>query len=393
MTITDQALAKLQPPPGAPASAWAIRITACWQASVKAILEVGRLLMEAKAAVPGEFGKMIASDLPFTARTAQMLMAISADPRLTDAKHVSHLPASWGTMYQLTKLDDATFAAKVAEGAINPDIERADVIAIRKAAVKAPERKAYEDRIAAGCSVQDLNDLIDKGQTFETILADPPWDFETYSEKGQDRSPEYKTTSIDRIKALPVKQLAAENSSLHLWVLMNQLPEALEVIEAWGFTFKTCGFAWMKQNKSGNGLFMGMGYWTRANVELCLLATKGNPRRFDMGVPQALLSPLMEHSRKPDEFHERIERLVQGPYLELYARRERKGWVTWGNEIPRANFVNMAAADPGTGEIVETVPAAEASPEPDGIPDFLRRHSVPVASPREAQSVNAETTG
>lgn len=128
MTIRDQALAALQPPPGAPASAWATRITACWQASVKAILEVGSLLAEAKEALDhGDFGSMIETDLPFTARTAQMLMAISADPRLTNPKHVSLLPPHWGTLYELTKLDDKQFDAKVADGTIRPDLERKDV--------------------------------------------------------------------------------------------------------------------------------------------------------------------------------------------------------------------------------------------------------------------------
>lgn len=355
-----------------PDEGWAVRIAACWRRGAESIIEAGRLLAAAKAALEhGEFESMIERALPFGARTAQRLMAIAADERLSNPTRVSLLPPSWGAMYELTRLDDEQLDKSFADGAIKPDMERADAVAIRKDAKLAPERRAYEERVANGCTVQDLNDMVDRGQTFETILADPPWDFETYSEKGQDRSPEYLTTAIDRIKALPVKQLAAADSSLHIWVLMNQLPEALEVIEAWGFTFKTCGFAWMKQNRNGAGLFMGMGYWTRANVELCLLATKGRPRRFDMGVPQALLSPVMEHSRKPGEFHERIERLVQGPYLELYARRERKGWVTWGNEIPRANFINMAAADSATGEIVETsnsknalTPAAsEALPE------------------------------
>jgi hypothetical protein len=128
MTITQQALAALQPPPGAPASAWATRISACWQASVKAILEVGRLLAEAKDALPhGAFGKMIDTDLPFTARTAQMLMAIGSDPRITNPKHVSHLPASWGTLYEITKLDDTAFEAKIADGTIRPDMMRREL--------------------------------------------------------------------------------------------------------------------------------------------------------------------------------------------------------------------------------------------------------------------------
>jgi hypothetical protein len=131
MTITQQALAKIQPPPGAPASAWAVRISACWQASVKAILEVGRLLSEAKAALPhGAFGAMIESDLPFTARTAQMLMAISADPQISNPKFISHLPANWGALYDLStlNLNEEQFEEGITKGVIAPDAERKPLI-------------------------------------------------------------------------------------------------------------------------------------------------------------------------------------------------------------------------------------------------------------------------
>lgn len=390
-----------------PDEGWAARIAACWRQSAEAIIATGRLIAEAKEAMEyGEFTAMVEQALPFTARTAQMLMAIAADPRLTNPKRVSLLPPSWGAMYELTRLKDEDLDRGFAEGVIKPDIERNEIAAIRKDAARAPERKAYEERLAAGCSVQDLNDLIEAGTTFATILADPPWSFEAYSDKGLDRSPGYDTKRIEGIKALPVKQLAAKDCTLHIWVLMNQLPEALDVIAAWGFTYKTCGFSWMKQNKSGNGLFMGMGYWTRANTEICLLATKGSPRRFDYGVPQALLAPVMEHSRKPDEFHARIERLTEGPYLELYARRTRDNWTTWGNEIPRATFRapidaagNVLAHDE-SGEVIESnrknapAPApAEVLPEPiEGIPDFLRRDS-PSVSVASASSPTPNAAG
>lgn len=128
MTITQQALAAMQPPPGAPSSAWAIRITACWQASFKAILEVGRLLSEAKSALPhGTFGRMIDADLPFTASTAQRLMTIAADERISNPAHVQHMPTSWGTLYEITKLDDAKFKEKIADGTIKPDMRRRDI--------------------------------------------------------------------------------------------------------------------------------------------------------------------------------------------------------------------------------------------------------------------------
>ncbi len=124
------------------------------------------------------------------------------------------------------------------------------------------------------------------------------------------------------------------------------------VIKQWGFEYKTCGFAWMKADVSTVDLFggsvqthMGLGYWTRANSEVCLLATRGSPKRLNADVRQGIIAPRREHSRKPDGVHERIERLVGGPYLELFARQERSGWTVWGNETnkfkPRTEWDSM----------------------------------------------------
>jgi N6-adenosine-specific RNA methylase IME4 len=269
-------------------------------------------------------------------------MAIGADPRFKNAKHVSLLPQSWSTLYQLTRLDDEQFEAKIADGTIRPDLERAEVIEIIKQAKRAPARDEYAAETAIGCTMADLDDLVAGGRKFSAISADPPWQYETYSGKGKDRAAErhYDTSSLDQIKTLPVAALAADNCVLFMWAVMPQLPEALEVIRAWGFEYKTAGFCWLKNNRSGEGFFTGLGYWTRANAELCLLATRGKPTRLNADVHQVLISPVAEHSRKPDEVACRIERLVSGPYLELYARRPRAGWMVWGNQIPRADFLS-----------------------------------------------------
>jgi N6-adenosine-specific RNA methylase IME4 len=180
---------------------------------------------------------------------------------------------------------------------------------------------------------------------YRVIYADPPWTFSTYSDKGKGRSAEahYDCLSLPEIKALPVAAWAAPDAVLLLWATDPLLPRALEVIEAWGFTYKTVGFYWVKLNKSaapvtlGNGpllaerdFFTGLGFWTRANPEPCLLATRGHPRRRAGDVRKLLIEPRREHSRKPDEAALRIERLLEGPYLELFARRTRPGWDTWG---------------------------------------------------------------
>jgi len=186
---------------------------------------------------------------------------------------------------------------------------------------------------------------------YRVIYADPPWRFATYSDRGKGRSAEahYDCLTIDQIKAIPVRQWAADDAVLLLWATDPLLPRALEVIEAWGFTYKTVGFYWVKLNKSvagrlapdllGNGpllsgrdFFTGLGFWTRANPEPCLLATRGHPKRRAGDVQKLLLAPRREHSRKPEEAYGRIERLLPGPYLELFARQSRPGWDGFGNQ-------------------------------------------------------------
>ena len=172
------------------------------------------------------------------------------------------------------------------------------------------------------------------GKKYRVIYADPPWSFKVWSGKGTARAAEnhYSTMSLKEIKALPVANIAADDCALFMWAVMPQLPEALDVIEAWGFKYKTCAFSWMKKNKKSDGLFCGLGYWTRANAEICLLATKGKPRRMAKDVRQAVLSPLREHSRKPDEFYDVIRRVTQGPRIDVFSRESREGFTTFGNE-------------------------------------------------------------
>jgi N6-adenosine-specific RNA methylase IME4 len=126
---------------------------------------------------------------------------------------------------------------------------------------------------------------------------------------------------------------------LFLWATDPLLPKALELIKAWGFTYKTVGFYWAKTNKRANlealtpeDFFTGLGYWSRANVEQCLLATRGSPPRMAKDVRRLVVSPRREHSRKPEEIYGRIERLACGPYLELFARQSRPGWDRWGDQ-------------------------------------------------------------
>ena len=176
---------------------------------------------------------------------------------------------------------------------------------------------------------------------YRVIYADPPWTFATYSRKGKGRSAEahYDCLSIADIEALPVAEWAAKDCVLLMWATDPLLEKAFEVIRAWGFKYKTVGFYWAKLNKSAvpgalgeRSFFKGLGFWTRANPELCLLATRGHPHRRFANVPKLVVSPRREHSRKPQELYERIEALCEGPYLEMFARAPRPGWDHWGGE-------------------------------------------------------------
>jgi N6-adenosine-specific RNA methylase IME4 len=220
-------------------------------------------------------------------------------------------------------------------GEAHDKVARAMRNVVREIEIK-QERERYRERTYQGGTVEDLTTLAASGFRAGVIYADPPWAFKVYSGKGKQRSAErhYDTASLDAIKALPVAPLAAANCALFLWGVWPELPGALDVIRAWGFTYKTAAFLWVKQNRNGKGDFTGLGFWTRANSEPCLLATKGSPLRLAQDVPQVIWQPVGEHSAKPAEAARRIERLLAGPYLDLFARRERPGWTTWGNEAP-----------------------------------------------------------
>ena len=170
-------------------------------------------------------------------------------------------------------------------------------------------------------------------KTYEIVLGDPPW---RYANKGGQGVAEnhYPTMSIDEICALPVADIAAENAVLFLWSTFPMLSEALRVITAWGFTYKTVAFVWLKQNRRAKSWFYGMGFWTRGNAEVCLLATRGRPQRQSRSVHQLIVSPIEAHSKKPDAAREKIVALMGDlPRVELFARQTAPGWDCWGNEV------------------------------------------------------------
>lgn len=161
---------------------------------------------------------------------------------------------------------------------------------------------------------------------YGAVLADPPWRFETYSSKGKGRSPTYSTEAIERLALM--RPETARDCALFMWIVDTHVEQAIELMGAWGFTYKTVGFIWVKPQ-------IGLGYWTRKEAELCLLGTKGTPKRQSRGVRQVVHAPRREHSRKPDEIYSRVQALVDGPYLEMFARQRWPGWDAWGNETEK----------------------------------------------------------
>ena len=182
-------------------------------------------------------------------------------------------------------------------------------------------------------------DIEKTDKKYDIIYADPPWAYLWGTGKNPGRfCPErhYCTMSTDEICELgtTIKRLRAKNCALFIWTTMPCLPDVIKVIEAWGFKYKTCAFTWVKIRKDGQPL-AGMGSFTKANAELCLLAMRGHMKSVDKTVPQIVMSPRQGHSVKPDEVMRRIERLF-GPNttkIELFARRQVEGWDCWGNEV------------------------------------------------------------
>jgi N6-adenosine-specific RNA methylase IME4 len=225
-----------------------------------------------------------------------------------------------------------------------PEAEQVEIVArgekeILEAAKAVRARKAEarrEARIEKTREIARANAALPVGdRKYSVIYADPPWSYEIRNGAGTDRAVEnhYPTMALEELEALPVGSLAADDCALFVWAVMPQLPEALRLISTWGFEYKTCAFVWTKLTQDEDHRYAtGMGNWTRANAEVCLIGTRGSPVRRNADVHQIVAAPRMEHSRKPDEVAARIERLVPGPYIELFARGQRDGWDVWGKQ-------------------------------------------------------------
>jgi len=170
---------------------------------------------------------------------------------------------------------------------------------------------------------------------YQIIYADPPWSYRDKALAGnRGAGCKYQVQSNEWLKNLKIKEISDENCVLFLWVTMPKLNECFDLIKAWGFEYKTVAFTWIKRNKISSSWFMGMGRWTRANAEVCLLATKGKPKRINAGIHSIVDTPIEKHSKKPDCIRNRIVQLLGDlSRIELFARQKTEGWDVWGNEV------------------------------------------------------------
>lgn len=172
-------------------------------------------------------------------------------------------------------------------------------------------------------------------ELYNIVYADPPWQFNFAKRNGLSDAAKgalYPTMEDGDIVRLPVRDIVADDAVLFLWIMNSKLPLALNVIEGWGFEYVTVAFTWVKVRK--HAYHFGGGNWTRSNPELCLFAKRGNIKRQSASVRNLVVSPLREHSKKPDEIRSMIVELCGDlPRVELFARQKADGWDAWGNEI------------------------------------------------------------
>lgn len=184
-------------------------------------------------------------------------------------------------------------------------------------------------------------DIYNTNNKYNVIYADPPWkycDVHTWHKMGGGVAQHYKTMDVVEIENMSdtIKNIAAADCLLFMWVTFPNLKEGLRIIDSWGFTYKTLGFSWIKLNKKNKKPFFGIGFYTKSNCEVCLIGIKGKPSKLIKSnrVSSCIISERMEHSKKPDEVRTRITELVgQVPKIELFARQEVENWDCWGDEV------------------------------------------------------------
>ncbi len=176
-----------------------------------------------------------------------------------------------------------------------------------------------------------------KSDHYPVVLADPPWGYSVFTKKGTGQTSERHYPSMTDLELClmepEIKRVSKKNSILFMWSTSPLLATSIYIMGVWGFSYKTVAFTWIKMTKGGTPCF-GLGHYTRPATELCLMGVRGKIAGAvkSHSVRQVVLAERGKHSQKPEEVQDRIEDLFDGPYLELFARRKRKGWRTWGNQ-------------------------------------------------------------
>lgn len=228
-----------------------------------------------------------------------------------------------------------------------------------------PSAQPVRAEIASTGAAERRTGIPEATARYSTLYIDPPWHYSTWSNPNANTSglasQHYGTMSQAALVSLPMQNLMAADCAVLLWATWPTLEAAFALGFAWGLTYKTCAFNWVKLNKMQTDTpFYGMGYWTRANSEPCLLFTKGHPCRKSVKVPQLMIeweggmfdtfetetiaTPIGRHSEKPQAIYERIEALLDGPYCEVFARKTRPGWTSIGNEIDGRDIRDVLGA-------------------------------------------------
>jgi N6-adenosine-specific RNA methylase IME4 len=311
-------------------AAWAARIAGAWRKSVEAVLEAGRLLTEAKAALPhGAFLGMIESDLPFKRSTAFRLMAIAADPRLANGAHGQHLPQSWRTLYELTKLSDETFDAKLSAGEIHPEMLRRHVARENWLSAKARD----EERVKA---------LEPTPGRCRTLVIDPPYDYGWNSPTGNHVGPGYAVMSQAELLALPVETWAEDESHLYLCTTNHFMDRAFALMAAWGFTHKAT-LTWIKPNGQPGSYFFNTTEHTLFGVRGGLL-TKLNTIPTHFEAPRG-----SSHSEKPERLYEIVRAASYPPYREVFQRQARPDFANLFREAAEREAAEDDSEESGHG--------------------------------------------
>jgi N6-adenosine-specific RNA methylase IME4 len=297
---------------------WAKKITNAWRDTVESalegIFETGRLLNDAKRELNEDgkgHGKWLAlietpGKLPFKKRTAQHLMQIAAwaEKIFPKAQCVALLPPHWGTLYEITKLSDDVFFAKLADGTINPEMQRKDV--------------ARENRLLSRARDEArVLDLVATPGRYRTLVIDPPWDYEWLSLAGR-AAPGYATMTHEELLALPVESWAEDHAHLYLWVTNNFMTRGVELMARWGFAHKTV-LTWVKPR-------WGLGSYFRNSTEHVLFGVRGELMTRSSSIATHFEAPVAGHSEKPDRFYEIVREASYGSFGEAFQRKAREGF-------------------------------------------------------------------